>query len=185
MKFVDNRLPEVNQLKTGDILHCFRDTLLSRIIVRLTGGDVSHTAVVVECWDQVYVVDAQKDGVNARPLTEWLKKYKYSKITVARGINPMSKNVKKEYSIKAFSMIGHTGYDFVTLLLRFPIAIFTGKWLKERKLTDRMTCSHYVGWLENLRNAEALSPKDIKDYTMKLDGIEFNHYDFVNIYAYG
>lgn len=60
-------------LKTGDILHCSGKKLLSRLIKKATKSKFSHSAVFIEIWGQPYILDAQIDGVNVRPLNDWLK----------------------------------------------------------------------------------------------------------------
>ena len=115
------------ELKGGDILHCSGTRLISRLIKRFTKSDYSHTAYVAEIWGKVYIIDSQRDGTNPRPLDKWLKKYQYN-IIVAR--TKMSKSDRHVEAIRAFDKSGSTGYDLVTLFVRQPWKILTGRWAK-------------------------------------------------------
>lgn len=163
------------KLQTGDMLHCSRDTFLSRIIMWATNGEVSHTALVVENWGYTYVIDAQKEGIYPMPLEDWLTKYGYDEIEVARPIKDID---TKAFSVKAHSYVGKTGYDFVTLLIRHPWYILTGKWFKEEMKSKYMTCSEYVAKVFNIKFAFKQTPQDLLEYTKRLDGIEFVHHKF-------
>jgi hypothetical protein len=68
----------MKKLVTGDILHCTGKRPLSKLIRFFTKSKFSHTALFIRIWDQPYVIDAQKDGVNVRPWEEWIKEYDYS-----------------------------------------------------------------------------------------------------------
>ena len=163
------------QLQTGDILHCSRDTLLSRLIMWATNGEASHTALVVENWGFTYVIDAQRPGIYPMPLEDWLEKYKYDEIEVARPINEVN---EKEFSVRAHSYVGKTGYDYITLLIRHPWNILTGRWFKEEMKSKRMTCSEYVAKVFRIKFAFKQTPQDLLEYTKRLDGTEFVHKEF-------
>lgn len=150
-------------LRAGDILHCTGTRIISKAIRLFTKSKYSHTAVVVETWGALYVVDAQRNGVNPRPLKEWLEEYSY-KIEVSRPSEfffPI-----KELSIKAFSKVGFTEYDLASLFFYQPVYLFTGKW-KGRDHADaegRMYCSEFVAWLFEMPNYWIMTPKDVYQY---------------------
>lgn len=146
-------------LKTGDILHCTGDRFLSRIIRKLTGSRFSHTAVVVECWGNIYIADAQNNGVNPKDFDSWMQKYKY-KFTVSR---PQFEFDAKELSKKAFSVSGVTKYDKWSLLFYQPLYLLTGKWRgkKNEAADDKLYCSEFVAWLYEFPNWWAMSPEDV------------------------
>lgn len=157
-------------LKTGDILHCSGTSLLSRLIMKFTKSRFSHTALIVECWDRLYVVEAQNNGVNAKPFEVWRSKYTYS-FEVSR---PKDIGNKKEFSIAAFSKIGATPYDYVSLLFYQPLYILTGKWKgrKNNSSEGKMYCSEYVGWLFDFEKYWEMSPQDIFEKCQEADKFE-------------
>ena len=155
----------INDLKPGDILHCRGNRLLSKLIMKFTKSRFSHTAIVIECWGQLYVIDAQRNGVNPRPLKEWLKEYGYY-FEISRPALDLMETDIKEISIKAFSKVGYTKYDFASLFYYQPRYILTGKWKgKPSETADgRMYCSEYVGWVYNIQNWWKLNPQEIYTY---------------------
>jgi hypothetical protein len=154
----------LENLKTGDVLHCTGARLISRLIMKFTKSKVSHTAVFVRIWGQPYIIDSQKDGTNVRPYNEWVKKYDYDYI-VHR--NPLLID-EKTFALKAFSKIGVTSYDFESLFLRYPWKILTGKWhYRGERETTRMFCSEYVAWTHNINHYYRLSPEDLLQHCIK------------------
>ena len=162
-------------LKVGDILHCSRDTFLSRVIKVLTNGDVSHTATVIENWGQIHVLDAQADGVYPLPLETWLRKYGYDEIEVARPIEPID---EKAFCIKAYDFVGISAYDYASLILRHPLSMITGRWFQKHVPDREVTCSELIGRIFNLPNAYRLTPQDVLNYTRSVNGIKFYHKNF-------
>ncbi|MBN1989007.1 MAG: hypothetical protein JW783_06425 [Bacteroidales bacterium] len=144
-------------LQSGDVLHCTADRLLSRIIRTFTKGRVNHTALAIEVWDELFIIDAQKDGINLRPIDEWNRKYTYS----YRVHRP--KEFTTEIRIKAVSKIGSTPYDFLSLIVWQPIYILTGKWHGRGKKNagKRMYCSEYIAWLFDFDYWWQLSPQAV------------------------
>lgn len=160
-------------LKTGDILHCHGSRFLARLIKRFTKGWSTHTAVVVEVWGQIYVIDAQSDGVNPRPLEAWLQTYQYEIIVARPKVGPKD---PKAFSIRAFTKVGHTAYDFMSLFIRHPYSIITGKWSRDKDPNSkRMVCAEYVAWLYQIEKPYRITPKKLRDYTMRS---EFHHFKF-------
>ncbi len=158
-------LPSITgkDLKTGDILHCKSNRLLGKIIRWVTKSKfASHSAVVVECWGQIYIVDAQKNGINPKPLKAWLNEYKYDVVVARLKLGPKD---PKAFSIRAFTKVGLTGYDFGSLIFKHPWKAITGKWRKQRKPEDKMICSEYVAWLYHIEDAERISPHDLYNHT--------------------
>jgi uncharacterized protein YycO len=147
-------------LKTGDILHCSGKKLLSRLIKKATKSKFSHSAVFIEIWGQPYILDAQKDGVNVRPLNDWLEKYNYN-ITVHRSSNLVN---EKTFAQRALTKVGHTAYDFESLLIRQPIELLTGKWVEKGDTTKAMYCSEYIAWIYGVEKAYKFSPQDLYEW---------------------
>lgn len=164
------------QLKTGDILHCTGARLLARLVMFFTRSKISHTAIVICVWDQLYVIDAQKNGVNPKPLQDWLDYYKY-KIKVSRNFSLFN---EKNLSIRCFSKVGLTSYDFVSLLFYQPWYLLTERWIGKTKenSTKRMYCSEYVGWCLEIENYWELSPEDIYKL-MNNEELNYKTFDYV------
>jgi len=159
-------------LKTGDILHCKSKHISSRLIKWFTKSKfASHTAVVVECWGQIYIVEAQKDGVTAKTIKAWKKKYNYNVIVAKPKIGPKD---SKTFSIRAFSKTGATAYDFKSLFLKHPWFLITGKWKTDTDPEEKMICSEYVAWLWQIENSNRIDPNALMNHT-KADP-NFVHY---------
>ncbi len=75
----------VDDLKTGDVLHCRGKSLLSKIIRWATNSEINHTALFIWVWGEPYIIDAQDNGVNLKPFNEWVEKYNYNFITRSAG----------------------------------------------------------------------------------------------------
>jgi hypothetical protein len=145
-------------LKTGDILHCTRKSLLSWLIRKATRSKFNHSALIIEIWEQIYIVDSQKDGTQVRPFCVWQKKYGYRyEISRPAEIN------KKEFSKKALSRTD-TGYDFSSLLIRGPWKLLTGRWKKKKNEFDKMYCSEFVAFCHEIEYDSIMSPQDLWEY---------------------
>lgn len=150
--------------KTGDILHCSGERLLSRIIKRVTKSKFSHSAVFIEIWGQAYVIDSQAKGTNLIPFDEWEKKWNYT-YEVHRNPSIINEEERRKFAIKALSRSGSTGYDFASLLIRQPIYLLTGNWReKEEKKYKRMYCSEFVAWAHGIESSYRMSPQDLYEY---------------------
>jgi len=147
--------------KTGDIFHCRSYGLIGRGIRWATKSQFNHSAIFIEIWGQGYIIDSQRKGTNLIPFEEWEKKWGYE-YEVHR--DPFL-YVYTDFSIKALSKSGNTGYDFGSLLLRQPIHLLTGEW-KQRpdKHDKRMYCSEFVAWCHNIETYYKTTPQDLYEY---------------------
>lgn len=152
-------------LKPGDILHCSGNRLISKLIKKFTKSKFSHTALYIEIWDQPYVIDAQKDGVNVRPFKDWMDKYNYS-FVVSRDTT-LSEYHTKQLSKRALLKTGHTAYDLESLLLRQPWKLLTGKWKTAKNEEEKMYCSEFVAWVYEIPNYYKMSPEDLYDWCVQ------------------
>lgn len=152
-----------SELKSGDVLHCTSNGLLGKLIQKFTKSRINHTALVIEVWGELFIIDSQKDGTNPRPFQEWVMKYDY-KYKIHRPLN-FSNRTK----YMAVSKWGHTPYDFASLFIWQPIYILTGRWhgRKEPRADGRMYCSEYVSWVFELPNWWRLSPQAAFDTMIK------------------
>ena len=159
-------------VQPGDILHCTSNSFLARAIQFFTKSRINHTALVIDIWGELYIIDAQKDGVNPRKFENWVNNYNY-KYKIHRNIS--GKFDLKSFCIKAISKSGSIPYDFKSLLIYQPIYILTGKWIgkKDPESQKRMYCSEYAAWVLGLDKYWELSPEHVfeilsndKDYKL-------------------
>jgi len=144
-------------MNTGDILVCKRQSWLSKLIKKATRSDWSHTATVVEIWDQVYVIEMQSKGVELISFDEWIEKWGYEFLLFR---NPANFD-QKEFAKKALSVVGKkTKYDYFTFMFRIPYKLVTKKYKYrgEEIETKRMICSQLTAWLHDLEGWHKSTP---------------------------
>jgi len=156
---------DVDNFKTGDVLHCRGKSLLSKTIRWATRSEINHTAIFIWIWGEAYIIDAQDNGVNVKPLKNWIDEYDYG-FVVQRSKTPLD---EKRIAVKAMSKVGLTAYDFEGLIVKQPIELLTGKWRKKRKKgeDDKMYCSEFVAWVYGLEDSYRTSPHDFLEYCKK------------------
>lgn len=151
-------------LKTGDILNCSGHAPHSKMIMKSTKSKFSHTAIVLVVWGQVYIIDAQSNGVTPKPFEEWQKKYKYT-IEVRRAPFPID---EQAFYKKAMSKSGLTAYDWEGLLIKQPWKLITGSWRhKGEKEDDKMYCSEFGAWCFDVVESYRMSPQDFYVWQLK------------------
>lgn len=150
-----------NLIQTGDILLCRGKKPLSKAIMVCTKSQFSHAATAIWINDKLFIIDAQRDGVNIRPYEAWLEKYKYD-ILIFR--NP--KLDDDLFQDRALSKIGITAYDFEGTFIRQPIELLTGIWKKRKDEDRRMYCSEYVAWTNRIPEFYSMSPEDLYQYCL-------------------
>ena len=129
--------------------------------MRFTKSKWSHTAFAVRFGEKVFIIDAQKDGLNLRPCEAWHAKYQYE-ILVCRSYKSNYKHSRSYLLDRAMGKIGVTAYDFQSLLIRQPWEIITGKWKnKGEKEDDRFVCSEFVAWTYSIEEWYKMSPEDV------------------------
>ena len=109
-----------NQIKSGDVAHCRSNGILGRAIRLFTRSHVNHTAMFIEIWGKIFVIESQKNGTNLKPFQEWVKKYNYT-YEISRPLEYTA-----ETKERAMQKICTTGYDFRSLFLVHPIYQITG-----------------------------------------------------------
>ena len=148
------------QLKHGDVLHCWSGSWLSRTIRRVTGGGISHTAIVIKLNGTVVIADAQANGVNLRSLQEWQKKYNYE-YTIHRRLD-RSAEWLNSIDNRVMQKIGVTPYDFAGLIHQLVYNV-CGWWVGRRKekAEARMYCSEFIAWVLQIDRYWKLSPAQL------------------------
>jgi len=153
---------DLEELETGDILHCSSDRLIGKLIRKFTKSTFSHSAIFISIWGCPYVIEAQNNGVNVKPWDEWIKKYDY-KFVVTR--NPLLNN-ETQFAVNAMTKVGLTAYDFEGLLLRQPWYLITGKWRNRgNKESNKMYCSEYVAWAHGIEDYFKMSPESLWEFS--------------------
>ena len=149
-----------SKLQKGDVLHCTGQGFVARAIRLFTRSRVNHTAIVIEVWNELFIIDSQADGTNLRPIKEWNDKYNYSYII------HRPKTFTTQQREKAVSVIGTTPYDFKSLLWYQPVYILTGKWKGKRydAAAEKLYCSEYVAWLFDMPGWWKASPEAVKNW---------------------
>jgi hypothetical protein len=138
--------------------------VLSKTIMGITKSKRSHAAVFVEIWGNPYIVDAQRNGINPKPLQEWMDEYGYS-FDVYRPPAGFIED-EKAFCIRAFSKVGLTGYGFVDLIIRHPWRALTGEW-KEKNPYDKMTCGEYTLWTYGVEKAYRMNPGEVEEWCIQ------------------
>lgn len=153
---------ETNIFRTGDVLHCSGHKWISRAIKWATKSKINHTAMFIWLWDELYIIDAQNNGVNVKTYQSWVDEYGYDYV-VMRNPRPTG---EAAIATKAMSKVGLTAYDFEGLLIKQPIELITGKWHKKpaNRETDKMYCSEFVSWVYGIEESYRFSPKDFLEY---------------------
>jgi len=155
-------------MKTGDIIACKGNRLLSKLIMKFTNSKYSHVSVAVNINGDVYIAEMQKEGCILIAYDNWQKKYNYT----YEVYEPFDRVRLSEI----LSVSGVVRYDRVSLLIRQPIKIIRekifGKKLtldKHKDETSKMTCSEYVAWLYRFDNFQDYTPDDVVKECIKME----------------
>lgn len=149
-------------LQTGDILHCSSGRLAPRIIRFLTKSKYNHTAMAIEVWGEMCIIDSQKNGVNIKTFEQWEKKYKYTYIVHRNTL--LNDLDKRALSKRAMTKSGVTPYDWTGLILKQPWKLLTGKWKRRPKEDKTMYCSEFVAWVYKMKRNYQMNPSDVFNY---------------------
>lgn len=132
--------------QTADLVMCRGKRVVSKAIMRATKSNWSHAAIFIKLEGRLFVIDAQRDGVNLRPFEAWHLKYNYE-FEVFRSYSSNYQHAPNYVKSRAFQKIGVTGYDFESLIIRQPIKLITGEWrVRVAKEGDRMVCTEFTAW---------------------------------------
>ena len=158
-------------MKTGDILACSSDRLISKLIKSFTKSSYSHVALIVIIQEEQYVIEMQKEGCELISFNNWLKKYNY-KYEIYQS--PITIPVKKLLNLASV-----TKYDLRSLLLRQPIKIIKELLFnksiilnKVKNENSKMTCSEFVAFIHNFQPYYDLTPDDVVNECKKLNYIK-------------
>jgi len=149
------------ELKTGDILHCKRKSLLSKLIKFFTQSEYTHTAIVVVLEKEICVVEMQNKGCEIKTFDNWKRKYNYEYVVSYSSVRPPSAR-------KIMSKSGVMGYDFELFIIKYPIRLILGRILgREFKVKrsenedEKMICSEFVAWCYGWGDTQSFTPKKV------------------------
>lgn len=140
------------KVQAGDIISMYTPfkwnkpfSWLSVMIRKISRSTWSHSAVVVDIWGRAFICEALATGIVIRPIEEWGDG---AVVCVSRPKVPID---KEEFSCKAMSKVGHTGYDYSSLLWYQLLYQITGRWYghttASKKTAKKLYCSEYASWL--------------------------------------
>ena len=167
---MEQKTIKVSDLQDFDVLFCVGDGILSKAITTATASDFSHAAHFRLINGKAYVVDAQKNGLSARPWDEWVKEFDYRFIAL-RETNLTALKLAT-YNQLEFDLLG-TRYDFESLAIRHPKKIITRLLNKVRKNQNddwkerpeskeikRLYCSEHIATVRGFAEKQ-LTPKEL------------------------
>ncbi len=142
------------QLQAGDVINMYTPfspkkpfSWLSLLIRKISKATWSHSAVAIDIWGRTFICEALATGIVVCPIADWGEG---AIVSVSRPKVPVD---KKEFSSRAMAYVGHTGYDYSSLLWFQLLYQITGRWMghtdASSKTTSRFYCSEFVGFLYN------------------------------------
>ena len=145
-------------LETGDILHCWSDGIIGKLIRRFEKSNLNHTAIFIRINGLPYVIEAQARGIYPVPFDVWVERYNYT-YSISRYKHKRYSN-RDENVNKLLSKSG-VPYDYFALLVHHPIHILTGIWVGRRgeDAQGRMFCSEFAAWFVGYKDYYLLSPQ--------------------------
>jgi hypothetical protein len=159
-----------SQLQDFDILFCVGDGLLSKAITTIANSEFSHAGHFRLINGKPYVVDAQREGLTAKPWDEWVERFNYKFIVMRE--TTMTEEKRKQYEEIEFDLLG-TRYDFESLVIRHPRKRFIDllnrickkkrdNWNEKSKDKERkrLYCTEHVALVRGFENAQP-TPKDL------------------------
>lgn len=158
---------ETNSIKlnTGDILHCHGYDINSRITRAFTKHWCDHSALVVEAWGQVFVLDVINNVLSVQLLDHWLKSTNYD-VLVARPKEPISNEML--FCIRAFNRTHQPMLSFVKMWFKKPLDFFKKKKAKSKHLglKERTTIpSEFVAEMFNIKKPYLITPPKLYKLT--------------------
>lgn len=157
-------------LKDFDVLFCVGDGVLSKAITTATQSEFSHVAHFRLINGKPYIVDAQKNGLTAKPWDAWVNKFNY-RFVVLREPNLTALKLAN-YEEREFDLLG-TRYDYESLGFRHPKKIITNilnRFRKKQKdgwkeRTDeqevkRLYCSEHIATVRGFAEKQ-LTPQEV------------------------
>ncbi|MFN5417666.1 MAG: hypothetical protein ACK5B9_11465 [Flavobacteriia bacterium] len=147
-------------IQTGDLLHCEGNGIIAKGIKLFTKSKVTHTAVAIRIWGQLFIMDAQNEGVFPRPFNAWMRKYNY-KFTVSRS--PF--HIHEENFAKRMMTMCGSPYDRDLFLKGYPKEIILKRNLEDSfEGNGKFICSEFAMWCHGVPQPFRYTPKEIVEY---------------------
>lgn len=155
-------MTHLNNAKPGDIILSGSNTWLSRIIkkfMRLYSKKqkvrvdkvYSHAAMVINLWDNLYVAEAEANGINIRPLFRTYGVINKDVLLLTPKKKYLVKEQEEISKVATKSALVPTRYDYFSLLHQVRY-IMTGKWpgSKGSKANKRLYCTEAAALWANM-----------------------------------
>lgn len=150
----------IDNLKNGDILHCYRNKWISKAIRFITRSKfTSHTAICVVLEGHKFIVDSQADGTHFRFAEEWMKKYNYE-FKISRPFSDYYFDIVNNDFLSRIKPYLNSKYGYLDLV-RHLILNYTGVWIGGRREEKHLTCSEFVMRVFGEENAYKMNPYDV------------------------
>lgn len=168
------------ELKDFDILICRGNKEISKLIMKSTGGEWSHTCQVHYINGKLCIAGAQKEGFFPRPIERWNKEFNYT-YEIYRFKDGF---FSKSYNREIIEMYG-ADYDIKHLTVGFWRKILFGKKVKRKYLIDNeLICTEATMKLirnvlgVKVDNPQNYTPDDVRDFLLnngfELIGLQTN-----------
>jgi len=129
-------------------------SLIGWAIRKVTRTYWNHASLLVDIHGTKMMLESDINGVVAIPFKEWAKEKEIAIYDFDYGQREIS---------KAWSKVGHTKYDFLSLLWFVLIRAVTGKYYgytTERKAAKRFYCYEYLAWVMGMDNYYNILPHE-------------------------
>lgn len=163
----------IDKLQSGDLLFCWRETVLSEGIQAVTQSRFSHVAGVVWEGNTLMVYDSQIDGFTGKNFDDWMKKYKY-KFIVMRDESLTNEALANER--ERIKSIDGKKYDFVSLFIRKPFNIGRKianafrrndkELIRQKEALARVYCSEGWAYIKNMPDVDVTPSELFTDVTL-------------------
>lgn len=156
------KISNMCQFKDGTILSTAKHfvwynpmTWLPVLIRKVTGGKVSHSAVIINIDGVPFVAESKVPKVTLERYDSWSQQ--------KMDIFFSKKRVPKEFRERVLSKIGRANYDYRLLFITQPIYQLTGIWVSvgQGERGEPFTCSEFVGYALGIKEPWKLVPKDL------------------------
>jgi len=147
------KLQNSNILRNGDVLHCTRNSFMSKAIRYFTVSKISHTALVLKIYGNVFIVDSQADGTRIRTFEDWNSKYGYD-IIITRGEKISEEDLIDSIKPYLNSMYGY--WDIFKHIIRTRF----GVWIGSKREGKNLICSEFVLRVFGNKDAYKSDPED-------------------------
>lgn len=157
----------IDKLQSGDLLFCWRETVLSEGIQAVTQSPFSHVAVVNWNENTLQIGDSQIDGFTLKEFHDWKNQFGYKFVAMRnnKADNVFLQDVKR----RIINIVG-TKYDFVSLIVRKPVNIVRRivnvvrrndkPLLRQKDALKRLYCSEACSYIIGLENID-LTPQEL------------------------